>query len=476
MKCSSFYRFLLRPLACLLLIAFFPTLLIAQDLKRDTEVVQLEELAVKETAKTAKESARKKFLEKVEKVTFEQILSQPDNIELNFQYAQQQVRENDLLGAASTLERILLINPNLAQVRLFYAVVLYRLDNLSEAERELNTLSALPMPDSLRQELKLYKRQIRLRKKRTRFNLRESLGYQFDSNRNASPSSKHRLFAEIPLDVSGKDTRRPDASFLNITSIDVTHDLGFQAGHDVFASFTYFLQNQTAVDNLDLTSFQYEFGGTYRNRFFNFRPSFYASHIFLDWETFLRIQGGRFEIFRNFFNRLDVSIESRIERQDYSGIKQDPAAGQRSGNEFDLGGSANFLLTPSMKVFGGIGYARKNAKEDYNAYDRLSLKAGHTWLLGRGQFLINTMDVDFDRYDEPDIAIANRIRHDASLRYRVTYGAPLTFFLIGKILPYHFKDITLSFTYEYFRSLSNIRNYTYTNNKVQGLFTKSLEF
>ncbi len=458
------------------LLALPPALLIAEDIQRDTEGLRRETQAEQKTALTARAAKQKKAFDKAEEISFEEILAQPDNIELNFQYAQQQVKENDLLGAASTLERILLINPNLPQVRLFYAVVLFRLDNLTEAERELDAVSSLPMPDDLRKELKLYRRQINLRKKRTRFNIRESVGFQWDSNRNSSPSSKHNLFFEIPIDVTGNDRRRQDNSFLNITTLGFTHDLGFQAGHEFFGSFTYFLQNQNHVDDLDLQSLQYEVGGTYKSRWFHFTPSFYASHIFLAKETFLRVQGGNFEISRNFFNRLDVYSAFHVERQDYRSVSKSPTARGHFGTEVGLENGVSFLITPNMKGSLGIDYTRKNAKEEFNAYDRLTLRAGHTWLLGKGQFVINTLDTDFDYYQEPDVTIAGRIRRDKGFRYRMTYGAPLTFFLIGKILPGPFKDVTLSFTYEYYRSLSNITNYTYTNNKLQGLLTKSLEF
>ena len=75
-----------------------------------------------------------------------------------------------------------------------------------------------------------------------------------------------------------------------------------------------------------------------------------------------------------------------------------------------------------------------------------------------------------------DAAIETVHRHDATLRYRVTYGAPLTALYIGKFLPRALQDILVTATYEYYRSLSNITNYTYTNNKIQFMLTKRLEF
>jgi hypothetical protein len=106
----------------------------------------------------------------------------------------------------------------------------------------------------------------------------------------------------------------------------------------------------------------------------------------------------------------------------------------------------------------------------------LSLNNTHTWILPRSQFVINNFNLYFDNYKGPEISIAGRVRHDKIFRYRVTYGAPLTTLLIGKILPGFLKDIGFTFTYEFYRSLSNITNYSYTNNKLEGLLTKRLEF
>ena len=44
-----------------------------------------------------------------------------------------QIRRGDVRGAGATLERILLMRPDLPRIRLLYAIVLYRLDNLDEA-------------------------------------------------------------------------------------------------------------------------------------------------------------------------------------------------------------------------------------------------------------------------------------------------------------------------------------------------------
>ncbi len=430
-----------------------------------------------EVQRTAAEARKKGTIQTLEKVTYQDVLKSPDDILLNFQYAQNQVAENNLLGAAATLERILLIDPTLARVRLFYAVVLFRLDNWSEARREIDVLlQQKDIPDSLRAEINEYHKRIAYRVRRTHLVFRQSTGFEIDSNRNAAPSSKNRLFADSLLPVSGSSARKSDPSLLVISGAEVHHDLGFQEGHEVFATFTHYLQEQKRVRSLSLGSFQYNLGGVWKPKWFQFTPQFYASHVFLSDETFLRSQGGSFNLSRGVGKRVNVFSESRIERQDFSDISENTTAHERRGNYFELENGANVVLTPAMSAHVSLVYGKKNAKADYNAYQRLMIRLGHTWLLGKGQFIINGVDLGRDVYDEPEVAIAGRLRHDNSLRYRVTYGAPLETLLIGKVLPKPFKDILFTFSYEYYRSLSNITNYTYLNNKYQLMLSKKLEF
>jgi hypothetical protein len=369
-----------------------------------------------------------------------------------------------------------MVNPNLADVRLLYAVVLYRLDSLNEAAKELNALKAVTLPPAIRDQVTAYEKKIKQRKRRTHFGLRQSNGWGYDTNRNAAPSSKFQLVNDVAQDLIGSNNRRADTNFLNISSLDVTHDLGFQAGHSVFGSFTYFLQEQTNVNSLDLGSFQYELGGTYKSKYFDFTPSFVASNIFLSSESFLRTQGGNFLFEREVTKKLNAFYNFRVERQDYLNISENSNSYDSKGPEFSNIWGASYTIIPTMKWTSSVGYADKKAKQDYNAYQRLSLNNTHTWILPKGQFLINSLNVNFDNYESPEISVAGVVRHDKSVRYRVTYGAPLTTIFFGKSLPKPLKDIVFTGSYEFYRALSNITNYSYTNNKCQLMLTKRLEF
>jgi len=463
--------------ALLTLLCSFSFFAYAEDITNEMETVRRETWRAKQTGRVAEKSEEKAAADKYKTgVTYEDILKDPDNIELNARYAQDQIAKGELLSAAATLERILLVNPNLADVRLLYAVVLYRLDSLTEAEKELNALKTVTLPPAIREQVTAYEKKIKQRKRRTHLGLRQSVGWGYDTNRNAAPSSKIQLVNDVAQDLTGSNNRRADTHFLNVSSLDVSHDLGFQAGHSVFANFTYFLQEQTNVNSLDLGSFQYELGGTYKSRWFDFTPSFVASHIFLSSENFLRTQGGNFLFERDLTKKLKGFYNFRLERQDYLNISENTNSYDNKGPEFSHAWGASYMIIPTMRWTTAIGYADKKAKQHYNAYDRLSLNNTHTWVLPKGQFLINAFNVNFDDYASAETSVAGKNRHDKAMRYRVTYGVPLGTVFFDKLLPKPLKDIVFTASYEFYRSLSNITNYSYTNNKFQGILSKRLEF
>ena len=83
-------------------------------------------------------------------VSFQQLYDNPDDRVLNLNYARQQSARGDLLGASAALERLLFSEPNWHSARLFYAAVLYRLDDKKAALRELELLSGSDMTEEQR--------------------------------------------------------------------------------------------------------------------------------------------------------------------------------------------------------------------------------------------------------------------------------------------------------------------------------------
>lgn len=82
------------------------------------------------------------------KISEQDVYNNPNDQDLNLNYAVQEIRRGEMLNAAAALERMLYFNPDWHSARLLYAAVLYRLDDQKSALRELSLLKNIELnPD-----------------------------------------------------------------------------------------------------------------------------------------------------------------------------------------------------------------------------------------------------------------------------------------------------------------------------------------
>ncbi|MBI5622366.1 MAG: tetratricopeptide repeat protein [Elusimicrobia bacterium] len=435
-----------------------------QDIERQTSEPRQRRQAQDEIDQAVEENRRRQVGEKVPEVTYEQVMADPDNIELNYRYALTRVGKGDLRAAASTLERILLVKPDLPKVKLLYAVILFRLDNLSEAERLLVELRKEEMPGSLRAEIEDYIGQIRSRRRRAHMSVLVGAGMDYDENKNAAPSTGRRLFLDTPV-VLFTGTRESDISAVMMANLDADYDLGFQAGHKVFGGLSYYRSEQADMSNLNLQVFGADLGLGIKGGWGEFTPSVGFTHLLLAQTTYMRGHSvkGRFD--RKLGKALSAYLNLGYDRQEFTRTQVVPSGPQRTGDKFNLGAGLTVGLAPAHKLSLSFEHTRTGALEPFNSFDREAITLGHTWLLGKGQFLLASGTVSFDRYDRAERVISQRIRMDDTVRARATYGLPMS--MLWKPM----KGFTWTASYEYFQSFANIESYGYTNNKFSTMMT-----
>ncbi len=409
-------------------------------------------------------------------VTYQDVLANPDDVDINFAYAQIQIARGDVRSAGATLERILLVSPDLPRVRLLYAIVLYRLDNVDEAERELRAVRLLEMPPSLRAEIDRYLEQIELRRKRTRFALTQSFGFQYDWNRNSAAASGVNLISDFPGNLEGHSRRRQDQAVTAVTRLDASHDLGYQARHRLTGGLTYYRGEQIHLSELDLQSASMDFGGVYDASPVSIIPSFYGRRIMLANQFYAYNQGVNLRAEHQMTGELQLFVYGEAERQKYREIGEDTAAPEKTGPQFTLGGGISYTLNPEMRVGLEFSSIRKFAARNYNSYDGEAVTASHTWLFGEGLFLLSTLSGEIDRYEESDPSVSDMTRRDRIGRARMTLGVPVATILDEDGTIPFLRDLTLTLTGEAVRQVSNLTNYTYNNRRAAIALTKRWEF
>ena len=450
----------------LLAVALTLTLLrpaLAQDLEEEGRRSNRAAAAKAREAEASGAAKAKAAAEGAGAVTYEMVLADPDNIDLNYRWAKAQVERGDLKGASATLERILMVKPGLTRIRLTFAIVLFRLDNLQEARREL-VLVESQSTGAMKAEAQDYLAQVDSKARRTHLTGTLGVGYEYDDNRNAGPATGQRLFGGRPLNLtSGKATE--DTSVLFLAAAGIKRDLEGQLARALFADFSYYRAEQTVLNTLDLQAYSFGAGVEMRIGRYTVTPSALFDHVRLSEETYLRTRGGRLKVDRRLNRRLTLYGSGQVMFNDHIRTRDIPTATERTGNESSLRAGAQVTLTATQRLDAEFGYSQKDARKIYNAYERNSFGLTHIWLVGKGRFLLSSANLDIDSYAGPDIVTAPQTRRDDKVRLAWTFGQPLGF------LARPFEPLLLTCTYEFLQTNSNILNYGYTNNKVNAMLT-----
>lgn len=118
------------------------------------------------------------------------VLGDVANPEKSFELVEAAIAAGDLRGAAASLERILLIDPRLANIRLELGVLYLRMGNGALAQYHIReALRAPNVPETVRLRAERLLAQSGAAGRRNTLRFESSLGYRHDSNASAGPSA-----------------------------------------------------------------------------------------------------------------------------------------------------------------------------------------------------------------------------------------------------------------------------------------------
>lgn len=408
------------------------------------------------------------------RVGYDQILADPDNVELNFRYAQTLLHDGRPKDAVPTLQRILATHPELAQVRLLYTMVLLRLDNLAEAERELTQVQKASIDAAAQKDIDRLAKEIAHRRKTTRWDIALSMGLQYDQNRNATPASGEAELDSIPIPIQLGAPFEKENDLAYVTTLDarVQHDLQRPGQPKLIGGLRIHNAEQVELDYFDLVAIELS-GGTQ----FNVGGGAIKSELLFDQvmfssETYLKSVGARIEYQRALADRIRLSGRFQAEYQDYDRIKMNPLAERRTGWRYEYAVRGDYIW--SAQHYSGLELyvIDQGAHKDDYAFEAPGIAISHLWIPARDHFLVSKLSYEYHRYDGPNMVVANDRRKENRYRARFTYGTTLAEILPFASLPSGIDDIVASVSADFFRSDANILNYEYRNNTYALMLTK----
>lgn len=438
-------------------------------------------------------------------VTFADVLANPDDTALNVCYARVQIAAGEVRGAAATLERVLLIAPDAVNVRLLYAIVLFRLDNVDEAEREFLEVSQLDLPADVRRQVDDFLDQIQLRRQTVRHRATVSFGTYYDTNRNSAPASDQTQVAGAFVPIAVEENREnDDIGWLTALGYQFTYDPGFQNQHEIFGGVNLYGEVLTEVSQLDVQAMTLDLGTRLRYPGWTFTPRAFLRNMRLDWDKFFQSEGIELRVdHRHNLTGLedvppvDLWASFTAADEDYHNTRNFQTLTLRSGPKYTTRLGAGMLITPEHHISATFTNEYKSAAPDCAnngcvrvfSYDYNALELSHTWILGDGHFLLSNLLFGSRRYNASDTLVVGgtgQRRYENPFRARVTYGMPLID-LIGetwlddtvnsnnRILDF-FGETTVAFSGEFNYQRSNITNFQYNSERAQVLLTRRFDY
>jgi hypothetical protein len=410
------------------------------------------------------------------RVRYEDVLARPDDVELSFRYALGQVNDGQLGSAVATLERILLLRPDFMRVRMLYAVVLYRLGNLPEAEQELVRVADAPGAGGHRQQIDAYLERIRRERQHTRTSFALSGGTQHDTNRNSGPESNQSVFGGTRFDLGNSDGRKTsDGGWFSAADLRLERDLGSQEQSQLIANASYYHSQQDDLSSFDVQALHFELGLRQRKNAGELSPRLVADVVDLSRESYLRSAGFEVAAERALSSRLALRGRGRVVHEDFDAIQETRSASERSGLRTDVGTTLAIALAASQRLELSAGAVRKAAKESHQAYLGWELGASHLWLLPAGSFVLGQLSAARDEYLDDQDAIGPSRRRDFRTRMRLTGGTPLASWLGGERFP-ALRGLIVSVNGELLLTDSNLPNYQFRNRRVGISLSRRFDF
>ena len=356
---------------------------------------------------------------------FDAVLAAPDDETLNLAYAREQAGLGNLALAASTLERILILEPNRHSVRLFHAVVLYRLGDLQGARDELRRLEAVQLTALQRAEADSYSRRIDQGLATQSFSGSLSAGVAYEDDAAGAyftafdligaPPPEEGVSSEVSLVLEGRA------------------DIGSGQVWEVYGTGLLYDHTARSGAAIDFQRAGLEFGLARNTRLSKSRLGAVLRHVRLMGEPQLTEAGVRGDTRWRMTNATTLSLRAEAVSQDYDepGIEAlaGVLGGDRDGARYSAGVGVSHRFTSRTTFDANLDYEIKSAGYEPFGYSGPRLGLSLDQRFDKGVYVFASASARWIEYDEADaVFLGGATREDVRTNARLALGAPLSAF------------------------------------------------
>ncbi len=402
-------------------------------------------------------------------VTYMQILQNPNDLDLNLKYAQQQGKMGNFKQTISTLERLNMLYPDNVEIKLYLLSVLVQIDspekanNIIEEMKLRRDLSSEDLETLQEIEEELKDREPSL----WNFTADISTGVLYTDNVNSV--SKTRLKDDADS-VVGFNSAKYDRTLSGGIGLSATRPIGEESSLLINLSHTSSEQYAETDDDYQSYGFTLGFDTSLGNQslspYFMLSKSDYQT----DADSFSKMWG--IGGFFPYGERSSFSYGYSFADSKGNNNSTDNTARETNSIAHGFTFGHDFILTQLISTSLGLGYsdtdALVDAGNDYETYDAsFGLNFAYPWA-----YIAVSNSWSFNDYKKEDTSVnSTKARSD----YTNTFDIMITK-AVGDIFPAidPNRSLFINFSYEKLISEANIMNYDYITDSFSLSFNKSL--
>lgn len=403
-----------------------------------------------------------------------------EDAEASFQYARAAAAAGDTKAAIAALERVLQINPGLANIKLELGLLYLKVGQADLARSYLEAaVNAPDAPPDARVRARQALRTAEGSLSALRLAGFVSTGVQYQSNPNGSPdfvSVQPQVGNATPI-ILGDDQldipRGSDFSFNLSGNLEAAVGLAGQAGHELvldgYASQNWYREET----DLDLTYLQGRFGPR-----FNLggatassglvRPYVLGSLLSLGGNRYYGSVGGGIDMVFSTGLTTSLAVEGRYEDRSYRNSALRGAAADQSGDYWTGQVQGTWQFQPRTRMILNVNGQIVDAVREYQSRKSGAAQfgLGHVFAPPIGTlawYLSGSVGYRYTRYEAPD-PLVDRDRHRQEDRVDVA---------LALSIPLN-RSLALDARFQHTWNRANLPNYDYNN--LSGLFGVTLRF
>jgi tetratricopeptide (TPR) repeat protein len=320
------------------------------------------------------------------KQLFAQMLTDPSNLDVAFEYAALSERAGDLEGAIATLERMLVFAPGLPRLQYELGVLYYRLGSFNTARSYFTTVLASPdVPDEIRTQIGGYIGTIKERERGNQNFGVVSTGVRYQTNANAGPDSALISLNGSSFTLDPGALGAPDSNGFVTARLHNSTDLESQGDRFEIdlSGYGALYASQTGLNtglaelaigpNLNLQ----------RYRLDNARLSLRAvlGAAFLGGDPYYASMGVHADLKAGLDARTRLTLGAEARNERYFDSDARPNVSERSGPRYSTSARFDYVLNPELMLFAAISADRAEAEREYLSSWRVGGTLGLAWEL-----------------------------------------------------------------------------------------------